>query len=188
MRLTHSATNCLTLILHIIGGQVQLCQLGIGEAVHLPTGHVDPVRGIMESHTTHIRNKAHIKLNPLCPIRSSQPKEHQDMQHGGQLSTQAWRGRVILRIYIHLLPQHLLQQVLVRGWQLHHGHQTDQELSPSAHQMEGQGGQGCVDEDPGQVDDQPALVTQGEVEQNNSGGGHGAICLKYDARGNIYRY
>ena len=32
----NSATNCLTLSLYIIGGQVQLCQLGIGEAVHLP--------------------------------------------------------------------------------------------------------------------------------------------------------
>ena len=73
VRLTHSATNCLTLSLHIIGGQVQLCQLGIGEAVHLPTGHVDPVRGIIESHTTHIRTEAHIKLNPLSPILSSQP-------------------------------------------------------------------------------------------------------------------
>ena len=52
--------------------QVQLCQLGVGEAVHLPTGHGDPFQGIiMESNTNQIRTKADIKLNPLCSILGS---------------------------------------------------------------------------------------------------------------------
>lgn len=51
--------------------------------------------------------------------------------------------------------------------------------------MEGQRGEGCVDEDQGLLNDQQVLGTLSEGEH---GVGYGAICLKYDARGNIYRH
>ena len=53
---------------------------------------------------------------------------------------------------------------------LQHGHQADGE--PCAHQMEGQVGEGWVDEDPGHVDDQAILATHGDVEQVSARGGH----------------
>ena len=46
--------------------QVQLGQLGEGEAVHLPGI-------IMERHSSQVRTKTHIKLNPLRSVLSGQP-------------------------------------------------------------------------------------------------------------------
>ena len=53
--------------------QVQLGQLGVGEAVQLHTVHGHPVQGIiMESHRSQVRTKTDIKLNPLGSILGGQ--------------------------------------------------------------------------------------------------------------------
>ena len=58
----------------VLSAKIQLSQLGVGEAVHLPSGRRDPVLHIvMEHHCYQVRTETNIELNPLCPILSSKP-------------------------------------------------------------------------------------------------------------------
>ena len=78
----------------------------------------------MESNTNQIRTKADIELNPLCSILGSKSNSLKTVLRSIQTGSTVgnYPGRIILIINIHLLPQHLLHQVLVRGGQFQHGH------------------------------------------------------------------
>ena len=70
---------------------------------------------------------------------------------------------IILILWLQILPQHSLDQVLVRWWQLKCCHHTYEK--PYGHQVEGQGGEDGVKQEPEQVDHHPPLAAHRQEEQ-----------------------